>query len=593
MPLILWILLIAFILTIIFSWGMGGFKDTEKAGVVGTVGGQEITYDAFENAVQQQISSYTQRTGSEPQEQTIRDLRNQAWDQIVREILFNKEAERLGIKVTDAEIVDLVNNNPPEFIQNLEYFQTEGQFDIGKYQSFLHDPRNRDQVIYLEDSYRKSMLERKLLSRVSAAIKVTVTELKLKFEEKNTMGKAKFLFFAADSMKLDSSAVTDKMIDEYYYSHMQDYLVPEKRRMLYVQFMDETSAEDSAQVLSLGDEIRTRLDQGEDFSFLAVMYSDHHTAADSGKLGWVPHNQVEAAADSALWVTPVGKYFGPLVTRFGVNFYKALARKMMDGQMKTETQIIQLKFMPSADTKDIIANKAAAFAEDIKENDFVTTAESYKIKVDTSGYFQREGAFVPGLGRVFSEVEWAFSNPAGANSEVYPLRNGWMVFKILDIAEEHYTPLAEVKESIYAKVMKEKKQEAAYETCQKFYDGILNKKEWMLEAGKQGLTVLETEHEFRFGDFVKNVGRDFTFTSALFRAKPGELYGPVKGLEGSFILELTEVMPMDSVEFDKGKFEHLPELMQGKQEVVYERWLNDLKDKYKVEDFRFKYYRKM
>ena len=593
MPLILWILVIAFVLTIIFSWGMGGFEDQEKPGVIGIIADQEITYEFFQSVIEQQIAQYTQRTGVEPQDQTIRDIRNQAWDGLIREILLNKEAERVGISVSDPEIVDQVNNNPPQFIQTAEYFQTDGQFDYDKYQAFLHHPQNKDQVIYLEETYRRTLLERKLLNHVGSSVHVTSNELLRRFEEKNITAKADYLFFSADTMPVDSNSIMDEEIEKYYYAHLSEFSVPEKRRMIFTRFDNETSAADSDEVMELADDIRKRLDNGEDFSYLALIYSDHHTSPDSGKLDWIPKGQIEQAADTILWKTPVGEYFGPIYTNYGAHFYKTLAREMQSGELKSDVQIIQLKFMPSADTKDITANKAASFAEDIKENDFNAVAASYNASVDTSGYFERSGSFIPGLGKLVSEVEWVYENPVGSTSDVYPLRNGWLVFKVIDKVEKHISPIGEVEEKIVRSIFKEKQAEAAFRALSDFYNNLTEKEQWRKEAESAGFTVSSTDREFRFGDFVKTVGRDYVFTSSVFRAKPGELYGPVKGLNGSFILELTELNPIDYTAFEKGKMEHLPELLQSKQEIAFERWYEALKSRYKIEDFRYRFYRMM
>ena len=593
MPLILWILVIAFVLTIIFSWGMGGFKEEQQQGIVGIIDGQEIKYDFFEDVVGQQISMYTQRAGIEPQDQTIRDLRNQAWESLIREIILHNEAQKLSITVSDGEIIDQVRNNPPEFIQTNEYFQTEGRFDISKYQGFLSNPSNRDQVIYLEETYRRTMLERKLLTRVTSSVKVTNAELRRRFEERNVTGTANYLYFQSDSMIVDSAAITHEEIEKYYYDHISDYFVPEKRRMVYVQFDNEVTAEDSANIMDLAEEIKTRLAEGEDFGYLALIFSDHHTAPDSGKLGWMPKKRIELEADSIVWKTPAGDFFGPLYTRFGAHFYQVLDRKVIDGELQSDLQIIQLKFIPSADTKDMVSNKAVSFADEIKENDFVRAAKAYNLEPDTSGYFIREGSFVPGLGKVVSEVEWAFENPVGSTSTVYPLRNGWLVFKVTDKADEHFSELEEVHDDMFEKLYMKKQADAAFEACSEFAGSLADRKNWIDEAELRGYEVQRTEREFRFGDFIRNVGRDAAFSSVLFRGKPGELYGPVKGEGGSFLIELLEVTPIDSVEFERGKGEHLPTLLQNKQELAFRKWYEQLKEKADIQDYRYMYYRKM
>ena len=58
MAMVMWILVVAFIGTIVFSWGMGGFKGKVKPGIVGSINGKDISVEYFENLVQQ---AYQQR----------------------------------------------------------------------------------------------------------------------------------------------------------------------------------------------------------------------------------------------------------------------------------------------------------------------------------------------------------------------------------------------------------------------------------------------------------------------------------------------------------------------------------------------------
>ncbi|NQS97266.1 MAG: SurA N-terminal domain-containing protein [candidate division Zixibacteria bacterium] len=593
MPLILWILVFAFIATIIFSWGMGGFQEKQKAGIIGVINGQEIKYDYYEQMVQRQVSIYTEQTGSEPVDQTMVDIQNKVWDDIVRNILMTKEAERLGLAVTNAEVADQVLNSPPDFIYQNEYFQTNGQFDIRKYHAFLQNPANTDQVLFLEENYRQTLLERKLLLQVMGSVEVTDWELRRRFEERNTMGKAKFLFFPADSMKADSALVTDDLMQQHYYEHLDDYLVTEKRRIVLVEIENETSHEDSVVVNEMAEEIEASLKDGEDFGFLAAIYSDHHTAPDSGNLDWMPIKQLEAMSDSAVQATEPGNFTGPIINRYGLHFYLVEDRKMIDGELKSKIKIIQLKYMPSADTKDIIRNKAMNFAEEIKLGDFNLIAKAYGVAPDTSGFFDRESGFIPGLGKMKSASEFAFENPLNTTSEVYPIRIGWLVFKLIDIEPQHYKPVDEIKDELFDDICRKMQLEAAKAECEGFYDKLVDKERWVESAESAGLEIKVTENPFRFKDYIKDVGRDYTFTAVLFRAEVGELVGPLMGKQGCYLIELTERTPFDSTEFYSNIDEHLPKLVQKKRELVFTEWYEWLKKRAKIEDYRYLYFKIM
>lgn len=592
MPLILWILVVAFIATIVFSWGMGGFQEKQKPGIVGIIGGREITRDFYDNLVQQELTAKYGESEEDRPETAERDVRHQIWDTIIEETILQREIQRLGVVVSDSEIVAMVFSNPPDYVTRHPYFQTDEEFDISKYHQFLRDPRNKNQVVMWEASYRLMLLKQKYINMVLSTVEVTDAEILWRFEERNISAKAKFLMFHPDSMVVDSASISKGEIENYYFASLKDFFVPEKRRIIFVNKKVETSREDTIEINRLSEEIKRAIDEGEDFGELAMMYSDHHTAPDSGKLGWIPRKRLETMGDSAVWATKLGDYTGPLHTRFGIAFYLVEDRKMMEGEMQSETRILQLKYMPSNETRDLLLNKMLSFAEETKTGDFLNIAEAYGFKSDTSGYFDAEG-FIYGVGKVKSAADFAFNNPVGKVSELYPMRNGWLVFKITDVAQEHYKPLEEVRDEVFQKVYHIKKMEKAQSECKKFYQSLPDPAQWEEAANNMGLKVEETENPFYFGDYVPTAGRDMVFTSALFRAEPGEVVGPVVGEKGCYIIELTEKTPVDMKVFNDGKAEKLPELLRSKLEITYKEWLKQKKKELKIEDFRYNYYLKL
>jgi len=183
------------------------------------------------------------------------------------------------------------------------------------------------------------------------------------------------------------------------------------------------------------------------------LYSEHSTAPDSGYLGWKKRGSLEATGDSIVWSIGVGEYAGPVENKFGISFYKVEDRETRDGELQSEVRIIQLSFEPSAESRDETTNKMMNFADDVKENDFLQTARSYGLEVDTSSYFRR-GVFLPGIGRSKAAVDFAFLNPEGTTSELYPTVDGWAVLRVLDIEPETYQSLEEVKSDIIKEIVK-------------------------------------------------------------------------------------------------------------------------------------------
>jgi len=62
---IMMFVLLAFLATIVFSWGMGGFKSNGpmEKGIIGKINGREIQYQNYMTAVNQQLQAARQQRG--------------------------------------------------------------------------------------------------------------------------------------------------------------------------------------------------------------------------------------------------------------------------------------------------------------------------------------------------------------------------------------------------------------------------------------------------------------------------------------------------------------------------------------------------
>ena len=79
MKLVLWILVFAFIATIVFSWGMGGFKGRgPKQGIAAVINGKQITVDRLEQLFQQRLQYEQTRQETDLTEDQIKQMRRRS-----------------------------------------------------------------------------------------------------------------------------------------------------------------------------------------------------------------------------------------------------------------------------------------------------------------------------------------------------------------------------------------------------------------------------------------------------------------------------------------------------------------------------------
>ena len=97
-------------------------------------------------------------------------VRDEVWDQIVQSSVLDAEYRRRGIRVSEDEIVQAMRSSPlPEF-QNVPEFQTDSQFDLGKYQRWLTSSVAQQYLPSLEAQYRDELQRTKLLRVVTADV---------------------------------------------------------------------------------------------------------------------------------------------------------------------------------------------------------------------------------------------------------------------------------------------------------------------------------------------------------------------------------------------------------------------------------------
>src|SRR5258706_1214438 len=133
-----------------------------SANVVLSVNGEKIAITTYQQRLQNAYETYRQQTGTtslaREDEQQIQD---QLTNQMIQEILLAQEYKRLGIQVSDEEVVDNAKNSPlPEVLRDPQ-FQTGGQFDIRKWQQFLQ-AGDRATLAQIEAVYRDRLPQFKL-----------------------------------------------------------------------------------------------------------------------------------------------------------------------------------------------------------------------------------------------------------------------------------------------------------------------------------------------------------------------------------------------------------------------------------------------
>jgi len=112
-PYMLVIFVVSFIAFMVASdSNIGTILNSSSTGsVVGTINGEEVSYQEFELRVKEQADMQRQQNPQAEVDENI--IRQAVWDQFVEEALIRQAGQAAGIKVTQDEVLDIMLDTPP------------------------------------------------------------------------------------------------------------------------------------------------------------------------------------------------------------------------------------------------------------------------------------------------------------------------------------------------------------------------------------------------------------------------------------------------------------------------------------------------
>lgn len=458
---ILWILVFAFIATIIFSWGMGGFKGKYKPGVIGEVDGEPISNDLYDSNVESRLAAEREKSDKPLGENQSNQIRNEVWDGLVNNLLTQHERERAKLVTSDKEVAFSVRNFPPQqLLQNPNLRDSTGNFDFDYYNRILDDPSNMEFILQLEKNTRDQILMQKMIQRVTSGSHISEEEAKERYIRNNTLAHATAIVVDWKSQQVDTSSITQEEIEQYYRENHERFKRSEVRKVRYALFAADPSPADSSEALDIILEIKEKLDNGEDFAELAREYSDDSSAPQGGDLGWFGKGKMVEPFEKAALAAKLNTVVGPVESRFGLHLIKVEGRRGKGDDWELKARHILIKYETSPETWDDLQLRAKGFQEEASQNGFNTALEVYNIEPDTLKRLSKRG-FFPGLGRNMAASDFMFNNPIHKVTPVYYFVRGYAVFEVFEIDPEHYQSIEEAHAAIIAGIQKDKQMEIA------------------------------------------------------------------------------------------------------------------------------------
>ncbi len=313
-----------FVVYIVLDWGMDitGRKQASRmieSQEVGKVNGQPILWKDFSEYVQRTLDNQKAQTGNDPDENQVRMIRDQVWNQLVDNILYDEKIRELGIKVTNQELIDWVRgDNPPDFLRQ-QFTDSTGTFNRQLYDATIMDPKNKAIMARVEEALRLQRLREKLQSVVTAVVQVDESDIRQRYIDQNIMFDLDVAFFDPNVLIADDEvSIADIELLDYYNDHSDEYKVEATRRLKYVRFDERPLKADSEEVYSTLLDVKKRIDAGSDFNELSTTFSETPSTDSYFKHGELPPDKERALFGSS----KKGDLVGPVLLTDGYHLLK-------------------------------------------------------------------------------------------------------------------------------------------------------------------------------------------------------------------------------------------------------------------------------
>jgi peptidyl-prolyl cis-trans isomerase D len=247
--------LFAFILGDILGSGQSLFTNNQFE--IAEIAGKSIPYQKFQEKVDQLTEVYKLNTGETSVDaQTYDGILEQAWQLLLREIILEKEYEKLEIEVSPEEMFDMVQgSNVHPYVQQLFTDPSTGAFNRSAVIQFLRSMsqdasgQQRAYWLYVEKEIEQERKLTKYNNLVAKGLYVNQVEVNQNWERSNKAVNVDYVMRRFNSIPDSLIDVSQSEIQRYYRQNRNDFQQEASRDIEYVAFDILPSPADTAQAL--------------------------------------------------------------------------------------------------------------------------------------------------------------------------------------------------------------------------------------------------------------------------------------------------------------------------------------------------------
>jgi peptidyl-prolyl cis-trans isomerase D len=500
---------------------------------IGEVEGESVKYPEFQQKVEELGEIYKMNTQqNQLDEETWVEVREQAWQNTVHQIIMKDVFEDLGLTVSPDELFDMIQGtNLHPIIQQLFRNPNTGQVDRSAVVRFLKNletgvsPEQRKYWLYLEDQIMKERIQSKYNTLIGKGLFVTTTEAQKSLQQKNKQVNFDYILLRYNSIPDSQAVATDKDLKRYYDSHKENYKQEKIRRIEYITFPVTPSKTDYEKAEKwINDAISDFAKATDNVAFV-------NSNSDVGfNDTW--YKKEELPEDIANWAfdgeTEVNSLFGPYFEDEAYKLSKLHASEMMPDSVKARHILLQVNNQEELTAQQVLADSLKTAIEN--GSDFAALAREFSAD---------QGSAVQGgdLGWVErGQMVGPFEKEAFNNSvnEVSIVSSEFGIHIVQPTSRGKLTPQVQVATLVRNVVPSTQTYQDVYTEASKFAGENTTKKEFDAAVAEQELnkkvaSVHENDRQ------INNLENSRSLIRAAYDSKVGKL---IEDPQGSTIFDL-------------------------------------------------------
>lgn len=454
-----------------FLGSRGGSRQEQPE--IAKLGREKISARDYFTRLDEQFELYKQQYGDNINSNMAFQVREEVFNEMVRQTLLQKEYKKIGLMVSAAEMADMMTgvNIHPIIRQNFTDPQT-GQFNPAYVQQYLSNIENmeiaqQNQWFSLEKIMKEERMFNKYQTLVQKSYFVPKAMAVNSFKVQNQFASADVVSLRYADIKDEEITLTDKDFKKWYDENKFKYEQEESRWLQYVIFDVLPSDDDLKAGIEevnqiFNDFIEIPTENTRENHIFANLKSDLDYRPDTG---FIKRTNLPAQADT-VFTLPIGETFGPFAEGHSYFMMKVLDKQERADSLKASHILIAYQGATRVDpavkfTKEEAQIKADSLLKVVKGADSTAFA-SFAIEYSNDQTANQTGGDLGWFidGQMVPEFNEACINAKVNDFFVVETSFGFHIVKLTGKAAiERKIKLASIKHTI----------EASNETIQRIY----------------------------------------------------------------------------------------------------------------------------